>query len=226
MYVSRLTTDLIHLTQCGLYRTGTLWAHSAMPVDAHPDIITSAKPLANGYPIGAVLMREGVASVMGPGQFSTLFSLYGCCSRMSVLMQVFLTGSHGTTFGGSPLACALGTHVLSRLSARPFVSHLAETALYLSARLASFPRWFPALISKEGIRGRGLMLGIPFNEAVLPDAPGRVAKMARERGVLVLTAGRDAIRLVPSLNIRKEDVDLCVDVLESVLGEMQREIGK
>lgn len=70
------------------------------------------------------------------------------------------------------------------------------------------------------------MLGIPFNESVLPDAPGRAVKMCRERGVLLLTAGRDAIRLVPSLNVRREDVGLCVDVLESVLGEMQRETEK
>ena len=135
-------------------------------------------------------------------------------------------GSHGTTFGGSPLACALGTHVLSRLSAPSFRAQLSETAVYLSARLASFPKWFPALVSSSGIRGRGLMLGIPFNESVLPDAPGRAVKMCRERGVLLLTAGRDAIRLVPSLNVRREDVGLCVDVLESVLGEMQRETEK
>ena len=118
------------------------------------------------------------------------------------------------------------THFLTRLSAPSFRAQLSETAVYLSARLASFPKWFPALVSSSGIRGRGLMLGIPFNESVLPDAPGRAVKMCRERGVLLLTAGRDAIRLVPSLNVRMEDVGLCVDVLESVLGEMQRETEK
>lgn len=53
--------------QCGLYRTGTLWAHSSLPVDAHPDMITMAKPLANGYPIGAVMMREEIAKTMTTG---------------------------------------------------------------------------------------------------------------------------------------------------------------
>ena len=54
--------------QCGLYRTGTLWAHSALPVECHPDIVTVAKPLANGYPIGAVLLRDSVASTMTAGE--------------------------------------------------------------------------------------------------------------------------------------------------------------
>lgn len=54
--------------QCGLYRTGTLWAHSSLPADCHPDMVTMAKPLANGYPIGAVLMRDSVASTMSPGK--------------------------------------------------------------------------------------------------------------------------------------------------------------
>ena len=53
--------------QCGLYRTGDLWAHSSLPVDCHPDIVTMAKPLGNGYPIGAVLMRDSVAATMTPG---------------------------------------------------------------------------------------------------------------------------------------------------------------
>jgi acetylornithine/succinyldiaminopimelate/putrescine aminotransferase len=58
---------LIIRAQCGLYRSGTLWAHSAWPVDCHPDIVTMAKPLANGYPIGAVLMRDAVGETMTAG---------------------------------------------------------------------------------------------------------------------------------------------------------------
>jgi len=180
--------------QCGLYRTGTLWAHSSMPVECHPDIVTMAKPLANGYPIGAIMMRDIIAETMSPG-------------------------SHGTTFGGSPLACALGHHVLSRLSARPFVAHLDEVSAYLRGRLERLPKFFPGLISKEGIRGRGLILGIPFRE---DSYPSELVRMARERGLLVLTAGKDAVRLVPSLNIRADEVDMAVDILESCLGEMHQ----
>ena len=128
-------------------------------------------------------------------------------------------GSHGTTFGGSPLACALGHHVLSRLSARPFVAHLEEVSAYLRGRLERLPKFFPGLISKDGIRGRGLILGIPFREE---SYPSELVRMARERGLLILTAGKDAVRLVPSLNIRTDEVDMAVDILESCLGEMHQ----
>ncbi|KAF7973219.1 hypothetical protein HWV62_15821 [Athelia sp. TMB] len=177
--------------QCGLYRTGTLWAHSSLPADCHPDMVTMAKPLANGYPIGAVLMRDSVASTMTPG-------------------------THGTTFGGSPLACALGHHVLSRISEKPFVSQIAETSSYLIGRLSQLSGWFPDLL-EDGVRGRGLILGLGFKNV---EHPGQVVAMARERGLFVLTAGKDAVRLVPSLNVRKEEVDFCVDVLESCIGKL------
>jgi len=104
--------------QCGLFRTGKLWAHSALPVECHPDIITMAKPLANGYPIGAVMMRDSIAEVMS-------------------------VGTHGTTFGGSPLACAVGYHVLSRLSDHAFLDQLEETGRYLHGRLSQLPRLSP-----------------------------------------------------------------------------------
>ncbi|KAI0824615.1 acetylornithine and succinylornithine aminotransferase [Trametes gibbosa] len=178
--------------QCGLYRTGNLWAHSSLPADAHPDIVTTAKPLANGYPIGAVLLRDDVAGVM-------------------------TAGTHGTTFGGSPLACALGYHVLSRLSERTFVASIKETSDYLGERLALLTKWFPNIL-EERVRGRGLIRGLGFKNGA---HPGRVVELARERGVLLLTAGADAVRLVPSLNIGAGEVGHAMDVVEgclSVLG--------
>ncbi|OCH93552.1 acetylornithine and succinylornithine aminotransferase [Obba rivulosa] len=180
--------------QCGLYRTGTLWAHSSIPADAHPDIITMAKPLANGYPIGAVLMRDAVAQ------------------HMSV-------GTHGTTFGGSPLACALGHHVLSRVSAPAFVEQVRATGSHLRGRLERAAQWFPALLEPT-VRGRGLILGLGFRDET---HPGKVVGLARERGVLLLTAGKDAVRLVPSLNIGRAEVDKAVDVIESCLHVLQNE---
>lgn len=173
-----------------------MWAHSNLPVDCHPDIVTMAKPLANGFPIGAVMLRERLAETMTPG-------------------------SHGTTFGGSPLACALGHHVLSRISAPAFTSALRSTAEHLSMRLGPYQKWFPNLIADEGTRGRGLMLGIPFRKEK-SEAPGELVRRARERGVLLLTAGSDAVRLVPSLNVSTEEVDVAADVIESVLGEMSK----
>ncbi|KAL6298755.1 acetylornithine and succinylornithine aminotransferase [Sparassis latifolia] len=180
--------------QCGLYRTGTLWAHSSMPVGAHPDVVTMAKPLANGYPIGAVLMRDSVAEPM-------------------------TIGAHGTTFGGSPLACALGYHVLSRMSEPEFVANIAETSSYLRGRLSLLPKWFPDILLPE-VRGRGLIFGLGFKD---PSDPAKLVGMARQRGVLLLTAGRDAVRLVPSLNIAKAEVDLAMEVVESCLHVLQNE---
>lgn len=174
--------------QCGLFRTGKLWAHSALDSECHPDIVTMAKPLANGYPIGAVLMRDAIAETM-------------------------TAGTHGTTFGGSPLACAVGYHVLSRLSAPEFAQQLQESSDYLQARLARLTEWFPSLL-EEQIRGRGMILGLGFKDTSIP---AKVVDLARERGLFVLTAGSDAVRIVPSLNIGKEEIDQAVDVLESVL---------
>ena len=125
-------------------------------------------------------------------------------------------GAHGTTFGGSPLACALGYHVLSRLSQREFVANILDTSAYLEARLAQLPKWFPNTL-QAGVRGRGLIRGLGFHKT---DDPGRLVEMARERGVLILTAGKDAVRFVPSLNIGRAEVDVAVDVLESCLGVM------
>ena len=139
------------------------------------------------------------------------------------LAECMTPGSHGTTFGGSPLACSLGHHVLSRLSQPSFSAHISSVSSHLLDRLSIFPQWFPKLISSEGIRGRGLMLGLPFTRDALDKktGPSELAKMSRERGVLLLTAGSDAVRLVPSLTVKKEEVDFAVDVIESVLGELQ-----
>ena len=78
-------------------------------------------------------------------------------------------------------------------------------------------KWFPDTIQPE-IRGRGFILGIGFHDE---SVPSQVLSLARERGVLVLTAGKDAVRLVPSLNVGKEEIDLAADVLEGCLGVVE-----
>lgn len=114
------------------------------------------------------------------------------------------------------LATRLGHHVVTRLSAPTFKSHIAAVATHLDARLSALPSYFPSLIAPP-MRGRGLIRAIPFNDTSLPS---KVVNAARLRGVLLLTAGKDAVRLVPSLNVQRAEVDLAVDVMESVLGEM------
>ncbi|KAG1892749.1 acetylornithine and succinylornithine aminotransferase [Suillus subluteus] len=149
--------------QCGLYRSGNLWAHSAFPIDCHPDVITVAKPLANGYPIGAALT--------------------------------------GRRLEGHPRLVQVGHHVLNRLSDRVFVTHMKEMSAYMNNRLEVLPKWFPATLQPH-VRGRGFIRGLGFNDV---SHPGEVVQLARERGVFLLTAGKDAVRLVPSLNVNKEE---------------------
>ena len=115
------------------------------------------------------------------------------------------------------MACAVGYHVLNRLSEETMKNHIRESSAYLRERLALLPKWFPALLQEE-IRGRGLISGLGFKD---PEVPGKVAALARERGVFVLTAGKDAIRLVPSLNVGRAEIDHAVDVLEGSLSRVR-----
>lgn len=132
-------------------------------------------------------------------------------------MGFVISGTHGTTFGGSPLACAIGHHVLQRLSDRTFIKSAEANSSYLRERLVQMTKWFPSTIQPE-IRGRGFILGIGFQDETIPS---RIMSLARERGVLVLTAGKDAVRLVPSLNVGKAEIDLAADVLEGCLGVVE-----
>jgi acetylornithine aminotransferase len=93
------------------------------------------------------------------------------------------------------------------------VSHVAEVSAYLTARLELLPKWFPGIV-QERVRGRGLIRGLGFENG---EHPAKVVELARERGVFLLTAGKDAVRLVPSLTIGKKEVDEAMDVLESCL---------
>ncbi|GAA5854273.1 hypothetical protein JCM8547_001760 [Rhodosporidiobolus lusitaniae] len=180
--------------QCGLGRTGTLWAHAAFPPDCHPDIVTMAKPLANGLPVGAILMKDKVA-------------------------EVIKIGDHGTTFGGQPLQTRVAHHVVSRLATPSFLSSVSSVGSSLHSRLSALPSLFPRLISGPP-RGRGLILGLPFNS---DNYVQRVVKLMRERGVLVLSCGKQTVRFVPSLTVSEEEVEKCVDVLESCLVVLNRE---
>ncbi len=114
--------------QCGMGRTGKLWAHEHSGVT--PDIMTLAKPLAGGLPIGAILLTEAVASAMHPGE-------------------------HGTTFGGGPMITSVAKHVLQRISQPEFLEHVNEVGNYLQERLSEIN----SPLIKE-VRGRGLMVAL------------------------------------------------------------------
>lgn len=166
-----------------------------------------AKPLANGFPIGAIMVRDHVASSITPGVYNLALLLFN--AYISI-------GSHGTTFGGSVFATRLAHHVLTRISAPTLTVHIASVSSHLEKRLSQLHTHFPAHVKGPG-RGRGLIRGIPFHD---PAVPGKLIEGARQRGVLLLTAGKDAVRLVPSLNVERAEIDFAMDVIESVLSTL------
>lgn len=119
--------------QCGLSRTGTLWAHVGLPKEAHPDIITTAKALGNGFPVGATLVNQHVS-------------------------EKIKVGDHGTTFGGNPLACRLAHHIVSRLADPSLQKSVLAKSEMLMAGLDKLRCKFPGLLTD--IRGRGLIVGL------------------------------------------------------------------
>jgi acetylornithine aminotransferase len=171
--------------QCGLSRTGTFWAHGNLPAEAHPDVLTTAKALGNGFPIGAVLVTDAVA-------------------------QKIKVGDHGTTFGGNPLACRVAHYLVSRL-ADPALqeSVLAKSAIFQD-RFEQLRAKYPDLVLET--RGRGLILGLQLSEDPTP-----IVKAARERGLLVITAGTNTLRFVPSLNVADEEIQQGLDILDDAI---------
>jgi predicted acetylornithine/succinylornithine family transaminase len=168
--------------QCGLGRSGTLWAHEAMGVT--PDIMTLAKPLAGGLPIGATLLAQAVADAIGPGD-------------------------HGSTFAGGPLVCRAATVVFDRVSDPSFLAHVRETAAYFMHRLQTLE-----IEEIVEVRGTGLLIGMEMRGVVAP-----LIAAARERGLLVINAGENVLRLAPPLIIGRGEVDEAVAILAAVFAQ-------
>ena len=122
--------------QCGLSRTGKLWAHADLPAEAHPDILTSAKALGNGFPIGATLVTDEVSSKIN-------------------------TGDHGTTFGGNPLACRLAHYIVSRLSDPQLQADVLRKEGIFRRHFARLQESLPDVVKE--VRGKGLILGLQLN---------------------------------------------------------------
>ncbi|KAI8692677.1 hypothetical protein LRP88_07611 [Fusarium phalaenopsidis] len=171
--------------QCGLGRTGTFWAHGTLPKEAHPDILTTAKALGNGFPIGAVLVTQDVAD------------------KMKV-------GDHGTTFGGNPLACRLAHYIVGRLSDKQLQASVTAKSEVFRQRFAKLQEKYPELVKE--VRGRGLILGLQLSEDPTP-----IIKAARERGLLIITAGTNTLRFVPSLTVTDEEITQGLDILEAAI---------
>ncbi len=131
----------------------------------------------------------------------------------------------GTTFGGNPLATRLAHHVFQRLSSPEMLTQIGSTSLVFTSRLNKFKEAFPNLV--DSVRGRGLILGMQLNSVgskSSSDIAGLVVARAREKGLLIITAGEGTIRLIPPLNIPEEAVSQGLDILEEAMRDVSKEI--
>jgi succinylornithine transaminase family protein len=163
--------------QCGMGRTGSLFAYMGYGVT--PDILTSAKALGNGYPVGAMLTTNAIAASFAPG-------------------------SHGTTYGGNPLAAAVSMAVLQTINTPEFLARVTQASALLVEKLEAIVHDYPQVFSL--VRGKGLMLGLVMAEAYLGRSKD-ISKIAEGLGLMVLIAGMDVIRLVPALTISDAQID-------------------
>jgi acetylornithine/N-succinyldiaminopimelate aminotransferase len=172
--------------QSGMGRTGRLFAYEWTRIT--PDIMALAKGLGGGFPLGACLATARAASGMAPG-------------------------THGSTFGGNPLACAVGNAVLDVVLESGFLDRATEQADRLRRQVEQLTAAYPAVF--KGVRGQGMLLGIL---CVLPNT--EIGARAMARGLLTVPAGDNVLRLLPPLIIGQAEIDEAVRILEEVCQEL------
>jgi acetylornithine aminotransferase len=171
--------------QVGMGRTGKLFSHQHEGVA--PDIMTLAKALGNGLPIGAMLSSNEVAAA-------------------------FTTGSHATTFGGTPLVTAVAYEVLRQINQDSFLDRVRSVGQYFEDRLLSLQEKYSFI---RQVRGRGLILGIEL------EFPGsEIVAQCQERGVLINCTAEKVLRFLPPLVVTSEQVDSLVDTLEALFAQI------
>ncbi len=174
--------------QCGVGRTGNFFAFENSGV--HPDAIGMAKGLGSGYPIGAIWVAEPYADLFQPG-------------------------SHGTTFGGSPLACAAANATLDIIESEQLLKKVTANSVLWHKELHHLINKYPQHIA--GMRGIGYMVGLELHADRLA-----VTAAAKEKGLLIVPAGHNTIRLLPALIATPEDLTKSVQILEEVFGDIER----
>ena len=170
--------------QCGLGRTGYMYAWQRYGIK--PDIMTTAKALGCGVPIGAFMMTEKVAQ------------------------NSLTSGDHGTTYGGNPLACVAADKVLELFEQDKIVEHVRELTPYLEEKLQGLADKYDCIQCR---RGAGFMQGLVFDRPV-----GEIINKALENGLILINAGTNIIRFVPSLIIEKEHIDDMIAILDESIG--------
>lgn len=174
--------------QCGMGRTGRLFAHELSGVV--PDVMAVAKGIGAGFPLGACLATERAAAGM-------------------------TAGTHGSTFGGNPLAMAVGNAVLDVVLEESFLNNVRRNAGAARQMLGALADSHPILV--EEVRGEGLMIGLRCRVA-----PAEVVAATREKGLLTVAAADNTVRILPPLNVSRQDLRTGMDALDAALTEMEK----
>ncbi len=168
--------------QCGIGRTGKFMAYEHAKIK--PDIVPIAKGIGGGFPIGAVLVNRKVASGMKPG-------------------------THGSTFGGNPLAMSVGNAVIDVLFRKGFLSNVRKNGKYFQQQLKKLKDRYPKIIKE--VRGKGLLIGL----ALYRDQTDFIKKLLQQK-LLTVRASENVVRLLPPLNVTKKEINLALKILNNV----------
>ena len=171
--------------QCGIGRSGDFFAFESSKVK--PDIVPIAKGIGGGFPIGAVLMNKKVSKAMVPG-------------------------THGSTFGGNPLAMSVGNEVMDIISNKKFLHNVKNLSKYFLENLNDIKDKYPNIIKQ--IRGKGLLIGIQLHK----DQTLFIKKLM-ENKLLTIKAAENVIRILPPLNVKKSEIDIALKVISKVCSE-------
>ena len=172
--------------QCGIGRSGDFFAFENSKVK--PDIVPIAKGIGGGFPIGAVLMNKKVASGM-------------------------TAGTHGSTFGGNPLAMAVGNSVMDIISNKKFLNNVKNVSKYFFLNLNKIKDMYPKVIKQ--IRGKGLLIGIQlYSDQV------KFIKRLMEHQLLTIRAAENVVRILPPLNVKKNEIDQALKIIQKVCAEV------
>ena len=172
--------------QCGIGRSGKFFAFEHSRVK--PDIVPIAKGIGGGFPIGAVLMNKKVAAKMVPG-------------------------SHGSTFGGNPLAMSVGNAVLDQIFKKSFLNNVSKNSKYFHNELKKMQAQYPSIIKQ--VRGVGLLIGIQLHK----DQKRFIEKLEKNK-LLTIRAAENVVRILPPLNVKKSEIDLAIKIIRKVCKEI------
>ena len=168
--------------QCGISRSGDFFAFEKSKIK--PDIVPIAKGIGGGFPIGAVLMNKKVASGMTPG-------------------------THGSTFGGNPLAMVVGNAVMDIVSNRKFLNNVKNLSKYFLSKLNKLKDRYPNIIKE--VRGRGLLIGLQ-----LQKDQSKFIKKLMDNGLLTIRASENVVRILPPLNVKKIELNRALEIINNV----------